>query len=46
MTYSEYKAKRDTLMNEAQALVDEGKLEAFEEKTAEVEALDEEWDKI
>lgn len=46
MTYNEYKEKRESLMNEAQNLIDEGKLEDSEAKMEEVKDLDSEWDKI
>lgn len=40
MTKTEYFAKRQTLLDEAQALVDAGRLDEFETKTQEIEVLD------
>ncbi len=40
MTRTDYENRRKTLMDEAQALLDESKLDEFKAKTAEVEALD------
>ena len=44
MTYQEYLNQRKTLMDSAQALIDEGKFDEAEAKTGEVSALDERWD--
>lgn len=46
MTYKDYLAKRDALVVEAEALIEEGKLEDYEAKEKEITALDEEWKKI
>ena len=40
MNKEQYKNKRDKLLNEAQTLIDEGKMEEFEAKKKEVEDLD------
>ena len=37
MNKEQYKNKRDKLLNEAQTLIDEGKMEEFEAKKKEVE---------
>ena len=44
MTFTEYHEKRTGLMNEAQALIDEGKLDDYKAKAKEVEDLDAKWD--
>lgn len=46
MNKKQYLAKRQQLMNEAQALIDAGKAAEAEEKMKEVTALDEQWDVI
>lgn len=47
MTYKEYLDKRKKLLAELNGLIDEGKTgEEFQNKKAEVEALDNEWDDI
>ena len=45
MTYQEYLNQRKQLMDEAQALIDEGKFEEAEEKTTAVSDLDTQWDR-
>lgn len=44
MTKQEYQAKRTSLINEAQQLVDAGKLEEFKAKKQEIESLDDQFD--
>lgn len=44
MTYQEYLNQRKTLMESAQALINEGKFDEAEVKANEVTALDERWD--
>ena len=44
MTFKDYQEKRAGLMNEAQALIDEGKLDEYKAKAQEVEDLDAKWD--
>lgn len=44
MTFKDYQEKRAGLMNEAQALIDEGKLDEYKVKAQEVEDLDAKWD--
>ena len=46
MKYKDYVEKRQNLLNEAQQLIDEGKLEDAEVKMQEVTALDNQWDAI
>lgn len=46
MNKKQYEAKRNQLMNEAQALINDGKAEEAEAKMNEVKDLDEKWDKI
>lgn len=46
MNKEQYLAKRAQLLNEAQSLIDAGKAAEAEEKMAEVDALDKEWDAI
>lgn len=46
MNRTQYEAKRNQLMNEAQNLINEGKAEEAEAKMNEVKELDEKWDKI
>lgn len=46
MNKEKYLAMRNQLMNEAQALIDAGKVAEAEEKMKEVAALDEQWDAI
>ncbi|MBR5279989.1 MAG: phage major capsid protein [Clostridia bacterium] len=46
MTYKQYHEKREALLNEAQALINEGKLEEAKAKQAEVTALDNEYQNI
>lgn len=46
MKYKDYTDKRQNLLNEAQQLIDEGKLEDAEKKMQEVTALDNQWDAI
>lgn len=44
MTFKDYQEKRAGLMSEAQALIDEGKLDEYKVKAQEVEDLDAKWD--
>lgn len=44
MTRTDYENRRKTLMDEAQTLLDESKLDDFKAKTAEVEALDSQYE--
>lgn len=44
MTYKEYKEKREGLFNEAQNLINEGKLDEAKAKKAEIESLDARFD--
>ena len=44
MTYKEYKEKRESLFNEAQNLINEGKLDEAKAKKAEIESLDARFD--
>ena len=44
MTFAEYKSKREGLFNEAQNLINEGKLDEAKAKKAEIEALDNRFD--
>lgn len=44
MTFKEYQDKRTGLMNECQALIDEGKLEEYQARAKEVTDLDAKWD--
>lgn len=44
MKYQDYLDKRKSLMDSAQALINEGKFEEAEAKAKEVEALDNQWD--
>lgn len=46
MKYKDYVEKRQSLLNEAQQLIDEGNLEEAETKMQEVTALDNQWDAI
>ncbi len=46
MNKKQYLARRQQLMNDAQALIDAGKVAEAEEKMKEVTALDEQWDAI
>lgn len=46
MTYKQYNEKREALLNEAQTLINEGKLEEAKAKQAEVTALDNEYQNI
>lgn len=46
MNRTQYEAKRNQLMNEAQTFINEGKAEEAEAKMNEVKKLDEQWDKI
>lgn len=46
MNKKQYLAKRNQLLNEAQALIDAGKAAEAEEKMKEITALDEQWDAI
>lgn len=46
MTYKQYHEKREALLNEAQALINEGKLEEAKAKQAEVTNLDNEYQDI
>lgn len=46
MTKQQYLAKRKELMDSAQQLIDEGKMESAETKMEEVKNLDKEWDKV
>lgn len=46
MNRKQYEEKRNSLMNEAQNLINEGKIEDAEAKMNEVRALDEKWDTI
>lgn len=46
MNKKQYQEKRNQLMNEAQALIDEGKAKEAEDKMKEIKALDETWDAI
>ena len=46
MTYKQYNERRETLLNEAQTLINEGKLEEAKAKQAEVTALDNEYQNI
>lgn len=44
MTFKDYQEKRNALMNEAQSLIDEGKLDEYAAKAKEVTDLDAKWD--
>ena len=46
MNKKQYEEKRNSLMNEAQALLDQGQVEEAQEKMDEVRDLDEKWDGI
>lgn len=46
MNKKQYEEKRQTLMNEAESLLNQGKAEEAEEKMNEIRSLDEAWDKI
>ena len=46
MNKKQYEEKRNSLMNEAQALINEGKTEEAQAKMDEVRTLDETWDAI
>ena len=46
MTYKQYNERRESLLNEAQTLINEGKLEEAKGKQAEVTALDNEYQNI
>lgn len=46
MTYKQYHERREALLNEAQTLINEGKLEEAKAKQAEVTALDNEYQNI
>ncbi len=46
MNRKQYLAKRNQLMNEAQALIDAGEVKKADEKMKEIAALDEQWDAI
>ena len=46
MTYKQYNERREALLNEAQTLINEGKLEEAKAKQAEVTALDNEYQNI
>lgn len=46
MTYEKYMEQRNALLDAAQALIDEGKLEEAKAKQDEVNALDNRWDEI
>lgn len=46
MTYKQYTERREALLNEAQTLINEGKLEEAKAKQAEVTALDNEYQNI
>jgi len=46
MTHEKYIEQRNALLNEAQALIDEGKLEESAAKQKEITALDDQWDAV
>lgn len=46
LTKEQYLAKRKTLLDEAEALINEGKLEEYEAKEQEIKDLDEQYEKI
>ena len=46
MNKKQYEEKRKTMLDEAQSLINAGKIDEAEEKMKEITALDAEWDKI
>lgn len=46
MNRHEYEVKREELLNQAQALIDSGKLDEFDAKKAEIETLDAKFDTV
>ena len=44
MNKETYLAKRQTLLNEARACIDNGDMQGYQDKKAEIEALDQQFD--